>query len=152
MEAVAVEKIEEVDARLRRAKASSIPLEERLEKLPGLLYAKELEIYELSEALAAIKDQLETIEREEYLRIDGETIRDSNGKVKKKFSNEAARQAELQRRLRDSEKYQRLKVREKATHDRLENLKIEHSFLARLYSSTKYLARLRVATAEEVEG
>ncbi len=149
MEAV-VRKVEEIDAQLRRAKASSIPLEERLEKLPGLLYAKELEIYELSEALAAIKDQLEAIEREEYLRIDGETIRDSNGKVKKKFSNEAARRAELQRRLRDSEKYQRLKVREKATHDRLENLKIEHSFLTRLYSSTKYLARLRVATAEEV--
>jgi len=147
-----LEKIREVDAQLRRAKASSVPLEERLEKLPGLLYQKEVEMYELSEALAGVKDQLEAIERVEYLRIDGETIRDSNGRVKKKFSNETARQAELQRRLKDHTKYQELKDREKSLHDRLENLKIEHSFLTRLYSSTKYLARLKAATAEEVEG
>ena len=138
-EIVASEQNAKLTAQLDKVQSSKIPLEERLEKLPGLIFEKELAIYNLTCRLSEIKKSIELNESIMMREITAERTEDG----KQKFSNDAARQAEMRIRLRDNENYKKLKEDEEKFHNSLEHRKIEHNFLRNMLGSAKWLAQLK---------
>ena len=137
-EEVVNEKITELGNRHDLVKKSRIPLEERQEKLPGLIYEKELFIYDVTVRLGEVKKSIDLIESETMRSITQEKT--SEGK--KRYTNQEMRKAELRRRLKGNESYKSLKDREASLHDRLEKAKVEHHFLLNMFSSAKWLTKL----------
>lgn len=139
------EMILRLDREIEVAKPSRMPLEERLEVLPGILMSKDLEIYALSCKIEDLKPRIKNIEIQAFNRLRAETVDGvKEGVTKPKYTVEQAEyESKLHLAIQD-DGYKNLKNQEKALHKEFETLKIERSFVENSMKMARTLAWLKV--------
>lgn len=147
---------QDLDKRLGKVTASATCLVDRLEKLPGLIELTESELYDSSCEISNVKMGKELIESRimgeitrEMEVFDGEKPPEERRKPKPKFSNEAARNAELLRREKFDDAFKDIKAREEAVHKKYEAIKRRLHLCENMFSGAKWLTKLLEISASE---
>lgn len=148
---------EDFDKSLEKVKPSSVSLKDRLEKLPAVVRAREFEVYEASCDISNVKKAVELINSRMMAEITSETVALDEDKPaeerkppKPKYTNEAARNAELRQRQSHDKEYLDVKAREEAVHRRFEYSKIEFGFAKRFLNASHRLVELMAIEQSQV--
>ena len=116
-----------------------------LNELPDKIKEKELTCYGLSNNISTQESSAKECEVFAMAIISKEIDQDG----KKLFTNEDARQSELQKRLRSNETHAEATKSMNFLKDKLAKETIEMNYLKNKFSAAKYLSRLYVSRSDE---
>jgi hypothetical protein len=134
-----------LDRTIEATKPSRVPLEDRLEILPGQLFVKDLDIYRIFSEIEELKPKIKAMEAEKLKEYRAMTVPGvKEGTTKPKYTVEQAEyESKFHLGLHDN-KYKALKKQEKDLYTQYEMLKMERNFLDMSFKATRTLAWLKV--------
>ena len=134
------EKIFKLERRVKAGRESEMSVDERLNKLPGMLFIKREELRKESTEISTIKSKINHILIPEVNRLRDHTIPGKKpGVTKPKFTVERA-EFEAKKYLRKTHQgYRTLKDQQGAMHDKFNELTNQKKFLVDMFEAAKVL-------------
>lgn len=119
---------------------STMTLEERLEKLPAMIFKKKQEIYGISCKLSEVKATITNMEAEEFNRFRKETVPGAKeGITKPKYTVEQAQYEAVKHLNLHNKGYKKRKDEESRLHTQMKFLEDERDFLIDTYKAARTL-------------
>ncbi len=142
------EAVLKLDRAIEVTKKSRVPIEEKLETLPALIFIKDTEVYRKSSEIEKIKPKIKNMEQDAFNRKRAETVEGAKeGVTKPKYTvDQATYESKLQLSIHD-ETYKQLKETEKNLHIEYEMMKLERMFLENSFKAARTLAWLKASAA-----